>query len=44
VFLDAETKTMIDYGDPKVLLTQSQHEKVRRFLARGGTQPTGATQ
>jgi phospholipid/cholesterol/gamma-HCH transport system ATP-binding protein len=35
VFLDAETKTMIDYGDPKELVHSSQHEKVRRFLARG---------
>ena len=43
VFLDAETKTMIDYGDPKVLVKESKHEKVRRFLARGGTQPTGET-
>jgi phospholipid/cholesterol/gamma-HCH transport system ATP-binding protein len=35
VFLDAETKTMIDYGDPKELVHSSQHEKVRRFLSRG---------
>ena len=41
VFLDAETKTMIDYGDPRDLVEQSEHEKVRRFLARGGTQKTG---
>ncbi len=40
VFLDAETKTMIDYGDPKILRQQSEHEKVRKFLARGGT-PSG---
>ncbi len=40
VFLDAETKTMIDYGDPKILRQQSEHEKVRKFLARGGT-PNG---
>ncbi len=38
VFLDAETKTMIDYGDPKQLRSSSQHEKVRRFLARSGTE------
>ena len=38
VFLDAETKTMIDYGDPKLLLEHSEHEKVRRFLSRGNTQ------
>ncbi len=42
VFLDAETKTMIDYGDPKYLVAQSQHEKVRQFLARGGTQAGGS--
>lgn len=35
VFLDAEIKTMMDYGDPKQLLLHSQHEKVRRFLQRG---------
>jgi len=44
VFLDADTKTMIDYGDPKMLVEHSEHEKVRRFLARGGTQPTGGAQ
>jgi phospholipid/cholesterol/gamma-HCH transport system ATP-binding protein len=37
VFLDAETKTMIDYGDPKILLEHSEHEKVRKFLSRGET-------
>jgi len=37
VFLDAETKTMIDYGDPHDLVNSSQHEKVRRFLSRGKT-------
>ena len=42
VFLDAETKTMIDYGDPRQLLHHSQHEKVRRFLARGKTAAEGA--
>ena len=41
VFLDPETRTMIDYGDPKILREQSQHEKVRRFLARGGQQHQG---
>ncbi|WP_320415561.1 ABC transporter ATP-binding protein [Candidatus Litorirhabdus singularis] len=35
VFLDAETKTMIAYGDPKQLREDSSEEKVRRFLARG---------
>jgi phospholipid/cholesterol/gamma-HCH transport system ATP-binding protein len=38
VFLDAETKTMIDYGDPNLLVENSEHEKVRRFLTRGNTQ------
>ena len=38
VFLDAETKTMIDYGDPNLLLEHSEHDKVRRFLSRGNTQ------
>jgi phospholipid/cholesterol/gamma-HCH transport system ATP-binding protein len=41
VFLDADTKTMIDYGDPKDLIEHSQHEKVRRFLSRGATQTEG---
>lgn len=35
VFLDPETKTMIDYGDPKFLKGHSEHDKVRRFLGRG---------
>lgn len=35
VFLDAEAKTMLDYGPPLVMRQQSQHEKVRRFLNRG---------
>ena len=34
VFLDAETRTMLDYGDPQHLLTGSDHELVRRFLSR----------
>ena len=37
VFLDAETKTMIDYGHPKYLLEHSRQDTVRRFLARGGS-------
>ncbi len=44
VFLDAETKTMIDYGNPKHLVEHSEHEKVRRFLARGGTHTGGGAQ
>jgi phospholipid/cholesterol/gamma-HCH transport system ATP-binding protein len=35
VFLDAETKTMIDYGNPADLVSNSRHDKVRRFLSRG---------
>ena len=34
VFLDAETRTMLDQGDPQRLLTGSSHEVVRRFLSR----------
>jgi len=34
VFLDAETRTMLDQGDPHRLLTGSDHEVVRRFLSR----------
>jgi phospholipid/cholesterol/gamma-HCH transport system ATP-binding protein len=44
VFLDAETKTMIDYGDPHELVDNSQHEKVRRFLSRGKTAATHTAQ
>jgi phospholipid/cholesterol/gamma-HCH transport system ATP-binding protein len=35
VFLDAETKTMIATGDPKVLVRDCEDPKVRRFLTRG---------
>ena len=35
VFLDAETRTMIARGDPRVLRTQSPDERVRAFLNRG---------
>jgi phospholipid/cholesterol/gamma-HCH transport system ATP-binding protein len=35
VFLDAETKTQLDYGPPRELLDHSEHDIVRRFLARG---------
>jgi phospholipid/cholesterol/gamma-HCH transport system ATP-binding protein len=35
VFLDAEAKTMIAQGDPKVLLAESTNPTVRRFLTRG---------
>ena len=35
VYLDAETRTMLDTGDPRELLHSSRHPAVRRFLARG---------
>jgi phospholipid/cholesterol/gamma-HCH transport system ATP-binding protein len=35
VFLDAETKTMIASGDPKVLRDECPEVKVREFLTRG---------
>ncbi|HSB96012.1 MAG TPA: ATP-binding cassette domain-containing protein [Spongiibacteraceae bacterium] len=38
VFLDADTKTQLDYGDPRELLAHSKHDIVRRFLARGEPQ------
>jgi phospholipid/cholesterol/gamma-HCH transport system ATP-binding protein len=37
VFLDAETKTMLETGDPRELVATSAHDKVRAFLARGQT-------
>ena len=40
VFLDADTRTMIAQGDPKVLLAESDQPKVRDFLTRGGTERT----
>ncbi|MBK8175198.1 MAG: ATP-binding cassette domain-containing protein [Rhodospirillales bacterium] len=35
VFLDAESKTMIGSGDPKLLLAQTRNSTVKRFLTRG---------
>lgn len=35
VFLDADSKTQLDYGNPNDLLKRSPHAAVRRFLARG---------
>ncbi|MDB4444476.1 ATP-binding cassette domain-containing protein [bacterium] len=35
VFLDAETRTMIASGNPKILRKESQDPKVREFLTRG---------
>ncbi|MEM1111000.1 MAG: ATP-binding cassette domain-containing protein [Pseudomonadota bacterium] len=34
VYLDARTRTMIDYGDPKELREHSEEAVVRQFLAR----------
>lgn len=34
VFLDAQSKTMLDAGDPKELQVNSKQEKVRQFLNR----------
>ena len=39
VFLDADSKTMIAEGDPKVLLAESKDPKVRQFLTRGEEHP-----
>ena len=36
VFLDAETRTQLATGDPKVLLAETKEPKVRAFLTRGG--------
>ncbi len=41
VYLDANTKTMIDYGDPKTLRDHSSQAVVRQFLARGIEQSEG---
>ena len=41
VYLDAETRTMLDTGDPRELLHASPHAAVRRFLGRGAA--PGAT-
>lgn len=35
VFLDAQTKTMLDSGAPRELLQNSKNDKVRQFLSRG---------
>jgi len=34
IFLDAETRTLIDSGHPKRLLSESRHPKVKAFLTR----------
>lgn len=38
VFLDADSKTQLDYGNPRELLHHSQHDIVRQFLSRGNTE------
>ena len=42
IFLDGESKTLIEGGDPKKLVTQSPHKQVRDFLTRGAEGPTVA--
>ena len=39
VFLDPETRTMIDAGDPKTLRDASKNASVRTFLTRGEFEP-----
>jgi phospholipid/cholesterol/gamma-HCH transport system ATP-binding protein len=34
VYLDADSRTMIDYGDPKIMRDHSEQAIVRQFLAR----------
>ncbi len=36
VFLDAESRTVIDYGDPRTLRDHSKQAVVRQFLTRSG--------
>ena len=35
IYLDAESKTLLEGGDPKKLVTESPHKQVRDFLTRG---------
>jgi phospholipid/cholesterol/gamma-HCH transport system ATP-binding protein len=39
IMLDAQTKTMIDSGNPKQLLENSKDERVRQFLSRSEETP-----
>jgi phospholipid/cholesterol/gamma-HCH transport system ATP-binding protein len=39
VYLDAKTRTMIDYGNPEDLREHSKHAVVRQFLTRGIAAP-----
>lgn len=43
VYLDANTRTMIDYGDPRYLRDNSEQAVVRQFLARGTNTSTQGT-
>ena len=43
VFLDADTKTMIASGDPKLLRDECPDPKVREFLTRGEHNPAAPT-
>ncbi len=42
VFLDAESRTAIAHGNPRTLVDQAEHPKVRIFLRRGETAPAHA--
>jgi phospholipid/cholesterol/gamma-HCH transport system ATP-binding protein len=42
VFLDAETRTAIAHGNPRTLIDQCDHPKVREFLRRGEPAPMPA--
>ncbi len=44
IFLDADTKTMIAHGDPRVLRDHSSDPKVRNFLLRGELGAQAATE
>jgi phospholipid/cholesterol/gamma-HCH transport system ATP-binding protein len=44
VYLDAQTQTMLDTGNPRELLHGSAHEVVRRFLSRGEESTTAGAQ
>jgi phospholipid/cholesterol/gamma-HCH transport system ATP-binding protein len=41
VFLDAETKTMLATGSPKILLEECESPEVHAFLTRGGKDRLG---
>jgi phospholipid/cholesterol/gamma-HCH transport system ATP-binding protein len=42
VYLDAETRTALAWGNPRTLARECEHAKVREFLARGGQDATAA--